>query len=185
MLNAFRHHCCHHAQSSPCSAVSNWCAQRLSASLLSSPLPLDRSIASLRVCSTPFGITAVITITPSRSSMSRGCAQRLSASLLSSRKPSRSNLLGCRVLNAFRHHCCHHSTANVARTFAGVCSTPFGITAVITMPRTAWRPGTTCAQRLSASLLSSQPCDVEVTTIGVGAQRLSASLLSSQLVERK
>ncbi len=154
MLNAFRHHCCHH---------------------LTTRLARQSTVPS---------------------------AQRLSASLLSSQPSSGLTSPHRVVLNAFRHHCCHHLRQFAELLFALRCSTPFGITAVITpdrdgyemsnrcstpfgitavitptIPRTC--PALNCAQRLSASLLSSHVARVLLPLITGSAQRLSASLLSS------
>ncbi len=131
MLNAFRHHCCHHMLAN----ANNF---------------------HFCMCSTPFGITAVITEAFEPGLRPPPRAQRLSASLLSSHDRHRLTRSGHAVLNAFRHHCCHHAAA-AACVLAGksvlnafrhhcchhdafrdhrfseeVCSTPFGITAVIT-----------------------------------------------------
>ncbi len=202
VLNAFRHHCCHHTftaaklgYSTPCStpfgitavitaAVAMWrekhgvlnafrhhCCHHTMAEIKS---------LSLAKCSTPFGITAVITIACSWMLDHAICAQRLSASLLSSRRDSGANGPHHRVLNAFRHHCCHHSRGHVRAVIYIVCSTPFGITAVIIAANWSVIELTSSAQRLSASLLSSRGIILSTMPLGTSAQRLSASLLSSQ-----
>ena len=86
------------------------CAQRLSASLESSPFNRrPRSIQIIRLCSTPFGIIGIFT---PRSGVGF----------------SRVN-----VLNAFRHHWNLHGF--LSRTFpvaTVLCSTPFGIIGIFT-----------------------------------------------------
>ena len=110
VLNAFRHHCCHHI----------W--QRIGSSILSG-------------CSTPFGITAVVTIFGQRChSITSASAQRLSASLLSSLRWPRA---GCRQSPRAQRLSASLLSSHVARGSVGSsgpeCSTPFGITAVITL----------------------------------------------------
>ncbi len=130
------------------------CAQRLSASLRSTPARSDSSR-----CRT-------------------ACAQRLSASLRSTpRMPSRpgpsppvlnafrhhcgQHPAGHRpaprlrsVLNAFRHHCGQHNSEKSFFHLPAPCSTPFGITAVNTLPCRSRTWSASRAQRLSASLRS-------------------------------
>ncbi len=131
MLNAFRHHCCHHrVQTKPAWSVAR--------------------------CSTPFGITAVITRCGTASQWRLRGAQRLSASLLSSLALAATDGSQLRVLNAFRHHCCHHTIDHVGHhafqvvlnAFRHHCCHHTGTCSKTTAPGQ-------CAQRLSASLLSS------------------------------
>ena len=191
-----------------------------------------------------------------RPESARSCAQRLSASLLSSHsiapvRRNRDRVLNafrhhcCRhgrvqpicptrsqVLNAFRHHCCRHRRSTLRSVdFEVLCSTPFGITAVVTSGDLQHEPADTrlvlnafrhhccraprpiaplamsqsvcstpfgitavgtpslnyiadledrCAQRLSASLLSARDDGPGDSVRPSCAQRLSASLLSAQ-----
>ena len=156
MLNAFRHHCCRHDR------VEHTLSTRL---VCSTPFGITAVVTrGVRVegghespCSTPFGITAVVT------------AGR-------PRWPARRT-----VLNAFRHHCCRHGSAQGRGGRSDRrCSTPFGITAVVTRVAVSRRYLMRGAQRLSASLLSSPKTRLLRREHGRGAQRLSASLLSSR-----
>ena len=179
VLNAFRHHCCHHTVSSGSASAAGSGAQRLSASLLSSRVVFRirgitlgvvlnafrhhcchhsgavNATAGSGLCSTPFGITAVITICSILHLRTRLSAQRLSASLLSSLRQAAVLAKNLPVLNAFRHHCCHHVGCVLLADDLLRCSTPFGITAVITSRNAGLPVGEMSAQRLSASLLSS------------------------------
>ncbi len=143
VLNAFRRHCGYHA-----------C--------------LERGLTAAHVCSTPFGVTAVITAAPAMQKVT----------------------IVDHVLNAFRRHCGYHSVLfiPVAVSFFSAqrlsaslrlsrhrrhhgrstsqCSTPFGVTAVITKAPATIQPRRVGAQRLSASLrLSPFPVYVECISI--------------------
>ena len=134
VLNAFRHHCGQHGKS-------------------------VTSSATLSGCSTPFGITADNTGSPTRRPSATRGAQRLSASLRTTRvtpASPRAHRSACstpfgitadnttrgpvprsrpgRVLNAFRHHCGQHGRPG---SFSRRCSAG--------------------AQRLSASLRTTRP----------------------------
>ena len=106
VLNAFRHHCVPHAEGF--TEVRRY-AQRLSASLRSSPQPETRSASiAAATCSTPFGITAFLTT--------------IRASI-------RHQVPWCSTPFGI--------TAFLTRTRGGpvvrvTCSTPFGITAFLT-----------------------------------------------------
>ena len=107
VLNAFRHHCGRHF-------------------LRHGHQP------ACQLCSTPFGITVVGTLTIPFIFMA------------------------CCVLNAFRHHCGRHILA-VRRLGLDVrCSTPFGITVVGTLRLRLRLREQSRAQRLSASLWSAR-----------------------------
>ena len=132
VLNAFRHHGCR--ESPPAAAPRRTrCAQRLSASRLSGVASARSLAAGERMCSTPFGITAVGRRVLRPFGSGAACAQRLSASRLSGAEDLARGPVWVRVLNAFRHHGCREAT------WTGV-PTP-----------------TCCAQRLSASRLSGAP----------------------------
>ncbi len=135
--------------------VAHFCAQRLSASLRSTP-DRDRSRRREGVVLNAFR---------------HHCGQHNAAD-------ERAAADGM-VLNAFRHHCGQHVVRSVAGSSARRCSTPFGITAVNTRSTSASSSAKTSAQRLSASLRST-PRAVRIQSVDiVRAQRLSASLRST------
>ncbi len=107
------------------------------------------------LCSTPFGITDLITPDPAP-------VERLLP-----------------VLNAFRHHRSHHRTFLSRVRIICRCSTPFGITDLITPSIPVPSYPRTCAQRPSASQISSQSIRRTHCPRCRGAQRLSASQISS------
>ncbi len=137
VLNAFRHHCGQHK------------------GITTSSFPFTR------MCSTPFGITAVNTFLSPSSQARLICAQRLSASLRSTRPCRPGTFAAGPVLNAFRHHCGQHADSLA----------PSG-------------KRLTSAQRLSASLRSTQSLMMKPTSRTVSAQRLSASLRSTRHLPR-
>ncbi len=138
--------------------------------------PYRDAAAGLREqCSTPFGVTDLVTSWTSFSVWFATCAQRLSASQTWSRlAPSNlQSLCACAqrlsasqtwslgkdelvedaadVLNAFRRHRLGHPTRPCRRTRRGRCSTPFGVTDLVTRGRDRGRYRGRGAQRLSAS----------------------------------
>ena len=136
------------------SAAAARCAQRLSASEMSSRghqardrqgIPVLNAFRHQRclhycrinangtrwVCSTPFGIRDVFTQN----------SVRVERQIL--------------VLNAFRHQRCLHALGPVAIVSRSMCSTPFGIRDVFTRMRSTKRATYSSAQRLSASEMSS------------------------------
>ena len=131
VLNAFRHHRGSHKDDAVETIGISSGAQRLSASQRFSPqrhVGIDQSGG----CSTPFGITEVLT---------QGEGGRL--------QPSR-------VLNAFRHHRGSHMIIGWPYAINQQCSTPFGITEVLTRTISTTVAGSSGAQRLSASQRFSQ-----------------------------
>ncbi len=113
-------------------APGHTCAQRLSASQLRSR-PFAFHCLWESWCSTPFGITASITVHHSLKQPTDSCAQRLSASQLRSRIWRGPRLSTSLVLNAFRHHSFDHFLPAKLHQVFHLCSTPFGITASITV----------------------------------------------------
>ncbi len=133
------------------------------------------------MCSTPFGVNAVITLHHWQTIDFLAGAQRLSASMRSSQygpraacarelvlnafrrqcghhasSPSSQSIASSRVLNAFRRQCGHHRP-NGTSSLADRCSTPFGVNAVITPFDSQQTKPLSSAQRLSASMRSSPP----------------------------
>ena len=82
-------------------------------------------------------------------------AQRLSASEMSSLPGLDRLLLLLAVLNAFRHQRCLHVVIKRETDKAYLCSTPFGIRDVFTTAASTQTAPGGCAQRLSASEMSS------------------------------
>ena len=156
VLNAFRHHSGSHAMVASVVQSDSTRAQRLSASQRFSPATLVKKPEWVQGCSTPFGITAVLTWSLSGWAGDQSGAQRLSASqrfspqvqlpqddttdvLNAFRHHSGSHQKhlsryppGDCVLNAFRHHSGSHKATSHNFTTLISCSTPFGITAVLT-----------------------------------------------------
>ncbi len=183
MLNAFRHHWNLHEKSHHCSLQTKGVLNAFRHHWNLHLLDIEFNLAA-RLCSTPFGIIGIFTTLQASSGHSITGAQRLSASLESSpaaRQPAIVAALGAQrlsaslesslrmrftsrhssaVLNAFRHHWNLHSP----RSFPS-------------------EPCDRRAQRLSASLESSQPCPPsqirQYASRHMCAQRLSASLESS------
>ena len=154
VLNAFRHHWNLHLA---CFLIlhSQTCAQRLSASLESSLMP-NLPNDCIHLCAQRLSASLE---SSRRHSAENFCtklsAQRLSASLESSLSKNFILQIGHKVLNAFRHHWNLHSRlASLSARSA-------------------------CAQRLSASLESSQNAPSVACRSKGSAQRLSASLESS------
>ena len=120
----------------------------------------DRASALVR-CSTPCGITEVITSVAVESTP-RGIRCSTPGGITEVITVGQSGGLGLNlgssVLNALRHHGGHHPNGVVRGRDAWVrCSTPCGITEVITGPAAAWTDsGRPCAQRLAASRRSSR-----------------------------
>ncbi len=177
---------------------------------------------SSQVCSTPFGVTDLVTghLSPEQALLNSAqrlsasqtwsrdlgrrrpapaCAQRLSASQTWSHEARRTPRHHGTVLNAFRRHRLGHATACALPRDPGKCSTPFGVTDLVTAGRRAvpaahGRCSTpfgvtdlvTCgsasgvadspsAQRLSASQTWSRSRRAVRMTAVRCAQRLSAS----------
>ena len=156
VLNAFRHHSGAHPAIWRLRTTGTPGAQRLSASQRCSRdflFVLHEAV----VCSTPFGITAVLTgrfwptmrrvRSAQRLSASQRCsplpdrhrfqqsgsAQRLSASQRCSLDRMDVSSRHASVLNAFRHHSGAHTLLFGGTVLdSKMCSTPFGITAVLT-----------------------------------------------------
>ena len=181
------------------------CAQRLAASRRSSPAVAYPGGTVAPWCSTPCGITEVITALIEAITTLQGSAQRLAASRRSSRQAPQGDLRRDQVLNALRHHGGHHKSCgsgsltlmvvlNALRHHGGhhrarsrsrghsraACSTPCGITEVIT------RPGRCDARHLDLVLNALRHHGghhltelVETAWIHRGAQRLAASRRSS------
>ena len=154
-------------------------------------------------CSTPFGITAYVTMGQCLMGFNEGSAQRLSASLLTSLKPQTpparprrraqrlsASLLTSQaspttswarvlVLNAFRHHCLRHAAPIALGSAGDPVLNAFRHHCLRHSMRKRWQPARSCAQRLSASLLTSRAAARGSCADGASAQRLSASLLTS------
>ena len=111
----------------------------------------------------------------------RKSAQRLTASLLSARRTWLRGVWCGLVLNASRRRCCLHPSGpeNAPRTLR--CSTPHGVVAVCTVAGTLVLVPHSCAQRLTASLLSAPSCARHPVSQQNCAQRLTASLLSARV----
>ena len=202
VLNAFRHHRSHHTARTPTTCTRSPSAQRLSASQISSPPTCRRGTfpaasaqrlsasqissqateahqKALEGCSTPFGITDLITRRRPRGSRLPFRAQRLSASQISSRprtlnfpfKISSAQRLSASQISSLRR--------SERRESGWACSTPFGITDLITVARPTLPASRSSAQRLSASQISSQLGDHPTSANSRSAQRLSASQISS------
>ena len=105
VLNAFRHHCGQHTAAGGTAPGMPRRAQRLSASLRTTPSPAPVP------------------------TFCRFRAQRLSASLRTTQQSSWGRCSRPRVLNAFRHHCGQHLAHRTRSALSRMCSTPFGITA--------------------------------------------------------
>src|SRR5207248_65512 len=127
------------------------------------------------LCSTPFGIIGILTLTIPATITLNFSAQRLSASSEFSLSGNYDSALRALVLNAFRHHRNSHvsrsivsaATASAQRLSASSefslfesllcslrkvsCSTPFGIIGILTSVPTKSRKELKRAQRLSAS----------------------------------
>ena len=108
------------------------CAQRLSASEVSAPLPLHAGAQDSRACSTPFGIRGLCTSARSRRRTRSSRAQRLSASEVSARHGRHQPDVAGDVLNAFRHQRSLHSSRSGRLPTGWTCSTPFGIRGLCT-----------------------------------------------------
>ncbi len=152
VLNAFRRHRLGHAVDAGAIRRRVRCAQRLSASQTWSP----RSPAS-----------------PARKSAS---AQRLSASQTWSR-PAATEVHASvsPVLNAFRRHRLGHSIGPPGGSSSAWCSTPFGVTDLVTRAAAVPAACGDGAQRLSASQTWSRRIRPHSAPATRGAQRLSAS----------
>ena len=177
VLNAFRHqwnpHVC-----PPCRHRMPVGAQRLSASMESSPHATHAVIVCVYLCSTPCGINGILTIAPSSSQLRQSCAQRLSASMESSPACAGFTVAGgCST--PFGINGILTRTADLRRRRACRCSTPCGINGILTRCRHDRRCCSTCAQRLSASMESSRRIRRMACCASKGAQRLSASMESS------
>ncbi len=132
------------------------------------------------LCSTPFGIPYVITGTTGRAL--EGCPGVLNAfrhPICHHDEHQRQQRQANPVLNAFRHPICHHSRLRKDADYRDLCSTPFGIPYVITSDARYGDTRASCAQRLSASHMSSRPGVSETISSAGCAQRLSASHMSS------
>ena len=175
VLNAFRHHSGAHPPSL-CSPPCPQCrAQRLSASQRCSLVFQTSRSASGSKCSTPFGITAVLTRRSRDPPKRCSCAQRLSASQRCSLHRAHGARLSGYVLNAFRHHSGAHSASSRDRSGLFSCSTPFGITAVLTTPPAATGPSTEmCSTPFGITAVLTKPSRGHPATLTC-AQRLSAS----------
>ena len=156
-------------------------------------------------CSTPCGITEVITWTQGRdlpaprvlnalrhhgghhirSAQSRGRTNQVLNALRhhgghhdtrrGARNPDRA------VLNALRHHGGHHRPSCLGKAVGTVvCSTPCGITEVVTKFSTITTSPTKSAQRLAASRRSSHASSLTSRPGSACAQRLAASRRSSR-----
>ena len=114
------------------------CAQRLSASQTWSPRPIGLDPEDDRECSTPLGVTDLVT---PRRRVGRvlGRAQRLSASQTWSRSPRCPIPGAARVLNASRRHRLGHGGEAEGLRAEGVCSTPLGVTDLVTRPNRSGR----------------------------------------------
>ena len=111
------------------------------------------------MCSTPFGIRDIFTHTVFTMPFTESC-----------------------VFNAFRHQRYLHRTTNCnLRRQIAMCSTPFGIRDIFTRRRSDHQCAITCAQRLSASEISSHWWCLESSTVsGFCAQRVPGELLIIQ-----
>ncbi len=92
------------------------------------------ALAAAVGCSTPFGVTDLVTAGRIAPSGRRSGAQRLSASQTWSRRlrwPRRGAVTG--VLNAFRRHRLGHAAGLPVLPDLEVCSTPFGVTDLVTV----------------------------------------------------
>ncbi len=133
------------------------CAQRLSASQTWSRRPRVQDPVRSLSCSTPFGVTDLVTVTRSRAgTASRTCSTPFGVTDLVTVRGT-SGMVPLAVLNAFRRHRLGHVRPAPAPSSAGVCSTPFGVTDLVTWWRTPTRGGARGAQRLSASQTWSRP----------------------------
>ena len=107
-----------------------------------------------QTCSTPFGIKGfyaqrrIFRILPTES------AQRLSASKVSTQSEGYEVHPLPHVLNAFRHQRFLRNGNPGPASPAGTCSTPFGIKGFYARRRPAGNASAFCAQRLSASKVS-------------------------------
>ena len=155
VLNAYRHHGGHHFTS------------------------VDKPSDSA-TCSTPIGITADITGSGAPEQPERRCAQRLSASRRTSLDQPAGAVGHLLVLNAYRHHGGHHSSA-ARRLFVAMCAQRLSASRRTSLtPASFVRSKPRSAQRLSASrrtsLRRARNCS---SAASPGAQRLSASRRTS------
>ena len=177
VLNAFRHHRGgHYARACRCAA-----AARCSTPFGITEVGMRRRCRvhrAIAVCSTPFGITEVGIAWDHGHGLGHGLgAQRLSASQRwACHDAEPADLLGCAVLNAFRHHRGGHRQRPAREPVRNrMCSTPFGITEVGIVDTQSACEDDHGAQRLSASQRwASRPRDCP-TAAARCAQRLSAS----------
>ena len=158
VLNAFRHHRGSHCALMRAARPAAACAQRLSASQRFShsdgPLrvvvpivlnafrhhrgshsgsPREPSRRPSAVCSTPFGITEVLTagrVLAHR--VAPGCSTPFGITEVLTGTAVELTSIGLGVLNAFRHHRGSHAVRFARNRRASACSTPFGITEVLT-----------------------------------------------------
>ena len=113
VLNAFRHHRSHHCARITAMSATASCAQRLSASQISSQKD-DPAQFRVFTCSTPFGITDLIT----------------------DENPFPSPVTG--VLNAFRHHRSHHQVTEWLRRNRGDCAQRLSASQISSPRPTKW-----------------------------------------------
>ena len=182
VLNAFRHHCLRHPFTLVPVVAEGSGAQRLSASLLSSrrgwtwlacrSMGAQRLSASLLSSLRSMILRRTIALQVLnafrhhcfRHRWALPCRRQTIDVLNAFRHHCLRHATGCTrrgtrrvgVLNAFRHHCFRHDPKFAPCSRQQLCSTPFGITACVTRTRSARGGEPGCAQRLSASLLSSQ-----------------------------
>ncbi len=164
VLNALRHHS---YQQQPAPLRDCWgsrCAQRLTASQLSTARSRRCGAYPGAWCSTPYGITAINSCAPVTLFCTVTCAQRLTASQLSTGRLPRlwSEILMCST--PYGITAINRWAELRAHEFLARCSTPYGITAINSIRCT---PGLTSigrAQRLTASQLSTgtplQPLEI-------------------------
>ncbi len=113
--------------------------------------PSERRAAAGGMCSTPLGVTDLVTTFGDAAGCRKTCAQRLSASQTWSQRCGRFLEQGRRVLNASRRHRLGHSSAVADTGTWTLCSTPLGVTDLVTPTRPARLRRGPSAQRLSAS----------------------------------
>ena len=150
-------------------------------------------------CSTPFGITEVLTAPCASTTNGRSCAQRLSASQRFSRRATRTSFTGCTCAQRLSASQRFSRDDPLIKIGGDLCSTPFGITEVLTSRRrtsqrsnalvlNAFRHHRGSHPSITGRLVRIARCSTpfgitEVLTTpdsgvdgrGVGAQRLSAS----------
>ena len=178
VLNALRHQWNPHTCQRSTARTASSSAQRLAASMESSPGCQAASHIATQKCSTPCGINGILTELPWTFEPCPS-AQRLAASMESSPLRLRALIGAGTVLNALRHQWNPHRRPRAICSCRTRCSTPCGINGILTQTLVA--PGSTSLRVLNALRHQWNPHGRRAVIMHAlaCAQRLAASMESS------